>query len=200
MEEKPWELNSSLTKERIIEIANLIVQVRGEVIERHDTVLGDTALSLGTRSYECCRTRIITEDKNKTWDWLSILTPKGRFTFAIDKIPVRFSRNKPEDLPNRKLITSVDTMKQMSLFPETYQYSEIRWFLVIDTYYKSAADAIYFVGYTSQGDIVSKWEVPLEDSITLLSEVNAKKPEAVEISAAPIKIKKINGKEVVENE
>ncbi len=200
MNKKPWELNSELKKERIIELANLIVQVRGEVIERHDTTLGDTPLVLGTRNYECCRTRIIEEANQKTWDWLSIVTPKGRFTYAIENTPVRFTRNKPEKLPERKLITSVDTMKQMSLFPDTYQYSTIRWFLVIDTYYKSPADAIYFVGYTNTGEIICKWEVPLEDSVTLLSEINAKKPEPVKINPAPIKIKKAIDKKVLKND
>ena len=88
----------------------------------------------------------------------------------------------------------------MSLFPDTYQYSEIRWFIVIDAYYKSAADAIYFIGYTNQGDILCKWKVPLEDNVTLLSEIDAKKPEAIEINAAPIKIKKPNEEKVVEND
>lgn len=191
MEKMPWELNADLTKDRIITIASLIAKKRGEVIDLHDEELGDTPRSLGMRCYECCRTEIIRAAKEPAvGSWFSILTQEGRFTFCIGLTPVRFSRNDPEDLPNRKLVTSFETQKQMDWINKSNPYAEIRWFIVIDTYYKSPADAVYFVGYTETNEIICQWQIPLEDKVTLISKVDPSLSQPVDIPVAPIKLKR----------
>ncbi|MGR9012112.1 MAG: hypothetical protein ACU83U_00565 [Gammaproteobacteria bacterium] len=192
MEEMPWELNSDLTKDRIITIASLIAKKRGDVIDLHDEILGDTPRSLGMRCYECCRSEIIhTANDLKIWPWLSIFTPEGRFTLGIGSTPVRFSRNDPKYLPNKKLITSIETQQQMDFFiNESKPYAEIRWFIVVDTYFKNPADAVYCVGYTETNEIICQWQVPLEDKVTLISEVDAPLPQPVNVETAPIKLKR----------
>ena len=186
----PWELNPDLTRDRITAIASLIASKRGEVIDLHDEVLGDTPRSLGMRCYECCRTEINQVADSKIWPWLSKLTPEGRFTFCIENTPVRFSRNDPKDLPNKKLVTSFETQKQMDWINKSYPYASIRWFIVFDTFFKNAADAVYCVGYTEMNEIVCQWQIPLEDKVTLISEVNASLPQPVNVEAAPIKLKR----------
>jgi hypothetical protein len=189
MEEMPWELNSDLTKDRIITLASLIAQKRAEVIELHDEILGDTPLSLGMRCYECCRTEIIRAAQDLPW--LFILTPEGRFTFRIGSTPVRFSRNDPKYLPDRKLITSFETQMHLKDFiDEIYPYEEIRWFIVFDTHFKNPADAVYCVGYTETNEIICQWQIPLEDKVTLISEVDAPLSQPVEVPVAPIKLKR----------
>jgi len=191
MEEMPWELNLDLTKDRMVDIAFLIAKKRGEVIELHDEILGDTPRSLGMRCYECCRTEINEVADSKIWPWLTILTAEGRFTFRIGNTPVRFSRNDPKCLPNRKLITSFETQQQMDIFTnESNPYAEIRWFIVVDTHFKTPADAVYCVGYTETNEIICQWQIPLEDKVTLISEVNAPLPQPVDIPVAPIKLKR----------
>jgi len=83
MERLPWEINPDLTEERIKVIADLICTVRTEVVDLHDEQLGDTRLSLGTRAYECCRTRIISLAESQIHTWLGIINQEGRFTFKI---------------------------------------------------------------------------------------------------------------------
>jgi len=190
----PWEINPNLDKDKIIELAKLIVDVRGEVIDLHDEALGDTRLSLGMRAYECCRSRIIAESKIETWDWLGILTPTGRFTFLIDGVPVRFVRNDPNQLPSEKLIPSEETLMQMDMFASESRYATTRWFFVIDTFYKTAADNIYFVGYNDIGDIISQWDIPLEKHATPLVIIDNNFPAKKEIPKAPISIKTIEKK------
>jgi hypothetical protein len=190
MDEMPWELNSDLTNDRIIDIASLIAKKRSEVIELHDEILGDTPRCLGMRCYECCRTEINQVADSKIWPWLFKLTPEGRFTFRIGDTPVRFSRNDPKDLPNRKLVTSFETQKQMDLFKESNPNAEIRWFIVFDTYFKNPADAVYCVGYTETNEIICQWQIPLEDKVTLISEVDAPLSQAVDVPVAPIKLKR----------
>lgn len=185
----PSEFSSDLSEERLTKVASFIAAVRDQVIELHDEEMGDTRLSLGMRAYECCRTRIINASQDGTFPWLSILTPEGRFTFAIGNTPVRFTRNDPKYLPDRKLVVSENAMEQMNLFNEQ-RYAEIRWFFVFDTHYKSAADAVYFVGYSESGEIVCQWQIPIKDSVTLISEVSDTMPQAVELNRPLVGVKR----------
>lgn len=199
MIQHPWEFNPDLTEDRIMELATLISQVRGEVIDKHDIVLGDTPLSLGLRAYECCRSRIIRAAESEQWPWLSILTPEGRFTFCINETPVRFVRNEPKELPDKKLIVSEEADIQMSLLNDT-EYSNTRWFFVFDTYYKNPADRVYFVGYDESGYIQCQWAVPLDEKVSFLSSVDSYKTKAVELPAAPVQIKQKIGIKKISNE
>lgn len=191
---EPWQITPQLEKVKLQLIAALLVQVRGEVIERHEPEIGDTRLSLGLRAYECCRSRIILKDKNGDWSWLSILTDQGKFTFAIGGIPVRFCRNSPDNLPDRKLIPSGEGFDQMRLFEDKNPYAHLVWFLIIDTPYDQPVEQAYFVGYNEFNDIVCKWEIPLTDSIPMVSEVKSNKPAAVEVPPAKAKLKLVTKK------
>ena len=195
MHEEPWLLAPQLKKEYLQQLASLLVQVRGEVIDRHEPDLGDTRLSLGMRAYECCRMRIIYKNDEGGWPWLSILTEQGRFTFAVNGVPVRFSRNDPNSLPDRKLIPSQEGFEQMSMFEGENYHSHLRWFLVIDTPYDMPVENAYFVGYSELNEIVCKWEIPLSDQVPAISDVNANKPQAVKVAPAKAKLKLVKSKE-----
>ncbi len=190
MQHEPWELVPELKKEHLESLANLLVLVRGEVIDRHEPELGDTRLSLGIRAYECCRTRIILNHGATDFPWLSIINSTGRFTFAINGVPVRFSRNAPNALPDRKLIRSAEAESQMELFAqEGPSYTEVHWFLVIDSPYDTPVENAYFVGYDETNKIVCKWEIPVSDHVLALGDVNQEKPEAVTVKPAAAKLK-----------
>jgi len=189
MHSEPWLLAPQLQKDKLQNLANLLIQVRGEVIDRHEPEIGDTRLSLGMRAYECCRSRIIYKAMEEDWSWLSILTHQGRFTFAIDGVPVRFSRNDPKHLPDRKLIPSPEGYVQMSIFENTNKYSDLRWFLVIDTQYDLPVEHAYFIGYSEYNEIICKWEIPLADIVPVIGEAHENKPQAVDVPPAKVKLK-----------
>ena len=189
MQKAPWDYSPEFTRERLTAMANFIAGVRDEVIELHDEELGDTRLCLGMRAYECCRTRIIAASKSGKFPWLSILTPEGRFTFAIGGVPVRMTRNEPKYLPDRKLVVSESAMKQMSLFGDQ-PHANLRWFFVFDTYYKSAADAVYFVGYSELGEIICQWQIFIDDSVALVARTSNVVPEAVQLEKPQVGIKR----------
>ena len=184
----PWNLNADFSKDRLMAVASLIADVRDEVIELHDQTLGDTRLSLGMRTYECCRTRLIKASENGSFPWMSILTREGRFTFTIGETPVRFTRNDPKCLPARKLIVSENAMEQMTLFGDK-PYAQLRWFFVFDTDCKTAAEAVYFIGYNKLGRIICQWEIEVDAKVTLLSDASASTPQAVELDKPSVAIK-----------
>lgn len=195
MHEEPWLLAPQLKRDYIQQLAQLLVQVRGEVIDRHEPELGDTRLSLGMRAYECCRSRIKFKDTDSEWSWLSVITDDGRFTFAIEGVPVRFSRNDPKKLPDRKIIPSQEGYEQMCMFEHVNDYAHIRWFLIIDTPYDTPVEHAYFVGYNEFKEIICKWEIPLSDQVPVISEVDKDKPQAVKVPPAKAKLKLVSKKE-----
>jgi hypothetical protein len=187
----PWDISSDLKEFRLIALAQFIAAVRNEVIDLFDEELGDTRLSLGMRAYECCRTRIKEVAGSQDFPYLSILTPDGRFTFAVGETPVRYTRNDPECLPDRKIVVSQAAMQQMQMFSDVNPYANVRWFFVFDTDFKSAADAVYFVGYSELGEIVCQWQIPMEDSVAQVSDTTENLSSPVKQDKPVVKIKKI---------
>lgn len=193
MNTKPWSMNPNLTEDRIKIIANLICTVRSEVVDLHDEELGDTRLSLGTRAYECSRTRIISLANGNIHPWLSILTERGRFTFKIGDTPVRFTRNNPKYLPANKLIVAEEARQFVfaDILPGFGQSEPIIWFFVIDTPALVPAEAMYMVGYTPNNEIQCQWEIPLEEFVPIgLSLVTNELPQPVEFQPAIVSIKR----------
>lgn len=196
MTEKPWGINPDLKEDRIITLAQVIAEVRGEVIDRHDEELGDTRLSLGMRCYECCRTRLTRLADINQWSWLFNLNKTGKFTFLIGNTPVRFVRYDPNNLPWTKLIPSEYAARQLNLLSylsEYKQYSDLIWYFVFDTEYNHSADRIYFVGHRRNKDkskeIVCKYQISLEGKKGLLFEVNTPELQPVEVAEAPLSLK-----------
>ena len=206
MTEKPWKINPDLQEDQINALAQVIAEVRGEVIDRHDEELGDTRLSLGMRCYECCRTRLIRLADSRQWPWLSNLTKTRRFTFLVGSTPVRFVRYDPKNLPWTKLIPSHSAAVQLNLLnfiPGYKQYSDVIWYFVVDTECNHPADRIYFVGYRKNKDksksIICNYQVHLEEKEGLLSEVNAPELQPVEVPEATPSLK-AKYRKVTENE
>lgn len=195
MQSEPWLIVPQLKKECIKELAYLLISVRRAVIDRHEPEIGDTKLSLGLRAYECCRSQLISKSLSGDWPWLSILTETGRFTLAVNSVPVRFTRNEPDKLPDRKLIMSAEANKQMELFQDESDYAKLRWFLVIDSAYDTAVENAYFVGYAPDNSIECMWHIPLTDRVPLLADLTSNEPQAVDIPAAKAKLKIVKKKE-----
>lgn len=195
MTEKPWGINPDLEENRIVTLTQVIAEVRGDVIDRHDEELGDTRLSLGMRCYECCRTRLIRLADSKQLSWLAVLNKTRRFTFLIGNTPVRFIRYDPKNLPWTKLIPSEYAARQFNLLNLLgyKQYSDLIWYFVFDTEYNHPADRIYFVGYRRNKDeskeIVCKYQISLEGKKGLLFEVNAPELQPVDVAEAPLSLK-----------
>lgn len=198
MHSTPWDYNQGLAEERLTEVACLIAGKRAEVIDLHNEDLGDTKLSLGIRAYECCRTKINDVAQSGAYPWLSIITPDGAFTFAIGGVPVRFVRNDPKCLPDKKIIRSEGASQQLSLFPDD-PFSDIRWFFVFDTHYMSPADAVYFVGYNDRKQIVCQWQVPIDDKVTLLHSVSDSLPKAVDLDEPEVILKNASKRGITTN-
>ncbi|EPM5584604.1 peroxidase [Vibrio sp. V09_P4A23P171] len=188
---QPWELNSSLTSQRIQLLASLMREVRDSVIDLHDDFLGDSARSTGLRAYECCRNQIIRASANKeVWPWLGIVKSDGRFTFSIDSVPVRLYRGKPSSPEERRLIPSIEALCQMSLLSvEVGDAAAILWFFAIEVDELRYVERVTFTGFLD-GTQVSCWEVPLDEKVPAFNTIGVELPEPVATPKAPVYIKK----------
>ena len=91
----PHSYFADLARDRLQIVADLMVQVRNEVVDQHQPELGDGPWGLGCRSYDRTRHRIIAlADEH---DWLSILDPTLSFVFSIGDVPIRFHREQSEE-------------------------------------------------------------------------------------------------------
>lgn len=188
---QPWELNSVLTADRLKQLASLIRDVRDDVIDRHDDEIGDTARSTGMRTYECSRSRIIRAVKDgKNWPWLGIVKPDGRFTFSIQSVPVRLYRGKPSCPEERRLIPSIEALRQMScLEPEVGDVAAVLWFFAIELDEMRYVERVTFVGFL-EGQQISCWEIPLDERVVAFGPAMSELPQPVETKKASVSVKK----------
>lgn len=189
--QKPWELNPALSQERLKRLASLIRDVRDDVIDRHDDELGDTARATGMRAYECSRNRIIrAAADNAGWPWLGIVKPDGKFTFSVSSVPVRLYRGRPSCPEERRLIPSVEAMKQMSLLPpEIGDAATVLWFFAIEVDEFRYVERVTFAGFQNSVQ-VSCWEIALDERVTALGLINEDLPEPIKTDKASISIKR----------
>ena len=188
---QPWELNSVLTADRLKQLASLIRDGRDDVIDRHDDEIGDTARSTGMRAYECSRSRIIRAVKDgKNWPWLGIVKPDGRFTFSIQSVPVRLYRGKPSCPEERRLIPSIEALRQMScLEPEVGDVAAVLWFFAIELDEMRYVERVTFVGFL-EGQQISCWEIPLDERVVAFGPAMSELPQPVETKKASVSVKK----------
>ncbi|MGI3108646.1 hypothetical protein ACRRRU_14060 [Dickeya fangzhongdai] len=188
---QPWELNPSLTSDRLKRLASLIRDVRDDVIDRHDEDLGDSARSTGMRAYECSRTRIIRASmRQRDWPWLGIVKKDGRFTFSIESVPIRLYRGKPSSPEERRLIPSIEALSQMSLLEaEIGNIASVLWFFAIEVDESRYVERVTFSGFLD-GVQVSCWEIPLDERVAAVGLLEVDLPEPIKIEKATVSVKK----------
>ena len=197
----PWDINPDLQQERLIQLANMLANVRADVVDLHNPALGDTKKSLGFRAYECSRSHCIDKAGRLGFEWLGVLTEDRRFTLKIGSIPVRFWKGEPEKLPSGKLLRSPEALRQIELFYPSKTDNMLIWFCVLNVNSKGLVDRAYFVGYTDFGEIAVNWQIPIRGSVALMSNVNHIPSESVELDSAANRLKaKLFKNDAVKNE
>ena len=197
----PETANADLKAERIQLMARVISDVRATAIDSHAPEEGDTNLSLGVTAYERTRSIIISKAGTPGFEWLSVLTPDGRFTFKIGNTPVRFWKGIAEKLPGSKLIRSEEALRQIDLDFHDEPINSLIWYIIIETGPDKYVDRAYLIGFTEEGIKHIHWEIPLKGKITKLNSADDSKAPGVEIQSAASKLRrKKKGKEDGEND
>lgn len=112
---EPWISYPSLTPDRLKTVASIIRDTRNATVFLHEPLEGDTAWSLGCRVYS--RTIAKIRSASLEMPWLRVLPESQnlKFTFSIGRLPIKFYKGDPEDIPDKCLVRSFSELAQMKL-------------------------------------------------------------------------------------
>lgn len=114
-EQMPWEVDPSLTPERLKILATMIAEERQGALDDHLPEKGEDSWVLGTTAYQRCRWRIVKEVQGRTYDWLSIMDWSRRFIFRVGSTPIRFLRGDPTRSQSKTVLSALEEFRDREL-------------------------------------------------------------------------------------
>lgn len=194
MKTLPWEFHPDLTEERLVRIAEFIVEGRQVAVELHNESEGDDGWTLGCRAFQFVRFRIL-RAVDEGLVWLRAIDRTMHLVFQIGQVPVRFYRGEPSEPTERTLNQTNDELKQLSLvFPDHDSARDLAYRFAIDTDVDGSALAIYFVGLRGKSAVLN-WQVPVEIGGVISGGVGRPATEPVELDAPEIKVRRDDASE-----
>jgi hypothetical protein len=191
---QPWSKYADISKDRLSVIAGIIRRVTTETLALHDAGGGDNQWSLGCRIYS--RTCHALREAAHQYQWLKILPElEGlRFSFAIGSVSFRFYRGKPDDPPERYLMS---TFGELHHLQRTLQIEGLR---PVDKVLRLAVEPdrtevcrVTFVEMDEAGNVTETYRIPLVVEEAKVTPLQAK---PVDLPAPPLEPLKPEAEEV----
>jgi hypothetical protein len=188
---QPWFKYPDLTRERLSTTASIIRRVRQEALVLHDADGGDSQWSLGCRIYS--RTCHGLREAATKYEWLKILpeTETLRFSFAIGSVSFRFYRGKPDDPPERYLMS---TFGELNHLQRTLQIEGLR---PLDKILRLAVEPdagevcrVTFVEVDEAGNVNETYRIPHNIEETKVTPLQAKPVDLPPPTLEPLKTEK----------
>lgn len=181
----PWEVHPDLTRERLIEIGQLIMKGRNDAVMWQNEEIGDDNWILGCRAFQATRHQIIAAAESGDRSWLKIVDSSKHLIFKIGDVPIRFYRGSAEEPTSRTSRQTFPELAQLALvFPD--ERRDLAYRLAIETDFDGSVSVIKFVGLLGDSLRLS-WTVPLEKPTASLFPV-APPAEGVELAAPVVRI------------
>jgi hypothetical protein len=130
---KPWEVDPALQEDRLRFIAELLLEIRGEVAYTQEPDKGDGNWGLGCRAYERTAFRLIQLASGGGYPWLQAVNPSNNrleLALSIGGCPVRYLRGDSERPALRHVARAEH---QYRLWPEARDEEDWYWLLVLET-------------------------------------------------------------------
>jgi hypothetical protein len=130
---KPWEVDAALREDRLRFIAELLLEIRGEVAYAQEPDKGDGNWGLGCRAYERTAFRLIQLASGGGYPWLQAVNPTNNrleLALSIGGCPVRYLRGDSERPALRHVARAEH---QYRLWPEARDDEDWYWLLVLET-------------------------------------------------------------------
>ena len=190
MKTLPWEYHPDLTEERLVKIAEFIVDGRRTAVELHNEAEGDDGWTLGCRAFQFVRFRILKAADEGNVDWLQAIDRTMHLVFQIGQVPVRFYRGEPNDPTERTLNQTNIELNQLSLiFPDHDEAGDLAYRFAIDPDVDGSALAIHFVGLRGKSAVLN-WQVPVEIDGVISGGVGRPATESIELEAPEVKVRR----------
>ena len=173
---KPWDEYPSLTRDRLSAIANIIRRVRTETVALHDAEGGDSEWCLGCRVYSRTCYAISAAAKVNPWLTIPFETENLRFSFAIGSVPFRFYRGKPNDPPDRYLISTFGELHhlQTALAIEGLRPVDKILRLAVETDGAREVSIVSFVEVDEAGNVTETYTIPFDKEHPKVSPLESK--------------------------
>jgi len=130
---KPWEVDPALREDRLRFVAELLLEIRGEVACAQEPDKGDGHWGLGCRAYERTAFRLIQLASAGGYPWLHAVNPSNNrleLALSIGGCPVRYLRGDSE----RPALRQVERAEyQYRLWPGARDDEDWYWLLVLET-------------------------------------------------------------------
>ncbi|NDJ58075.1 hypothetical protein GWD52_13910 [Enterobacteriaceae bacterium 4M9] len=177
----PWSFYPQLNEERLTILAKELLQVLDHTYEQLSTPL-DNNYTRATCTFGRQWQRIIDMCKSGEFDWLKLTNPAMDITFEIEKIPVRFFTDDPEN-PKKNGFYRRNDVDQ--LFEPELKIPVLHRFVVEKPEFEGEGAKVHFIGINAMEETVSKWTYG-EGRVTVLHSVDDTPPTPVEIELDPI--------------
>lgn len=158
----PWDYHSDLSEERIVTVAELIVDGRQTAVELFDEEAGDNGWTLGCRAFQFGRARILRAIDAGEHSWLRAIDRSLQLTFTIGEVPVRIYRGEADEPTDRTLRQSNNELRQLGFsFDECDEGRELAYRFAIDTDVDGSVLAVKFVGLRGATAVLN-WDIPID--------------------------------------
>ncbi len=130
---KPWEVDAALREDRLRFIAELLLEIRGEVAYAQEPDKGDGNWGLGCRAYERTAFRLVQLASGGGYPWLQAVNPTNNrleLALSIGGCPVRYLRGDSERPALRHVARAEH---QYRLWPDARDDEDWYWLLVLET-------------------------------------------------------------------
>jgi hypothetical protein len=161
----PWDFHPSLTEERLIAAAGLLVRGREDAVAQADYWAGDDAWSIGCRAYSFTKHQVRAAAEGGRYHWLKVLDHTHHFVFMIDDVPVRFYRGDAEDPSKRTLLRQQLEATQISMvLGREFEEEGVMFRLAIETDEDGHVTRVVFLALRGeQGVTECFWPVPMAE-------------------------------------
>ncbi|MDQ1077762.1 hypothetical protein [Pseudoroseomonas cervicalis] len=175
----PWELHPSLTEDRLVAAARLLVRGREQALRMADYEAGDDPWSVGCRAYSFSRHQLRAAAEAGRYPWLGVLDHTHHFVFLIDGIPVRFYRGDAEDPNRRTLRQQEDEAAQMAMAfgGETESSQGLMFRFALEPAERGGIERVVFLALRGEeGRAECFWPVPLPPPATAVPSTPRPRP------------------------
>ena len=184
----PWEYHRDLTEDRLVTVAQLIVDGRQTAVELQAEAEGDNGWTLGCRAFQFGRHRILRAVDGEEHSWLGVIDRSLQLTFKIGEVPIRIYRGEADEPTDRTLRQSTNELRQLGFsFDERDEGRELAFRFAVETDVDGSALSVKFVGLRGATAVLN-WDVPIDD-VASGGTVGSAATEPVELDAPAVGIR-----------
>jgi hypothetical protein len=185
----PWDYHPDLAEERLVRVANMIVEGRHAALERYDEDAGDNGWTLGCRAFQFGRARILRAVDSGEHPWLAAIDRTLQLIFKIGEVPVRIYKGEADEPTDRTLRQSFGELRQLGLlFPEDHEGRDLAYRFAVETDIDGSVLAVKFVGLRGETAVLN-WDVPFDSALEFAGTVGRAASESVELSPPSVGVR-----------